>query len=673
MKQETIKPDYRDRTFHLLALCLLANDRVAELTEFVGAGEIHPHYPYYLAIHLAKQGKFGAALENLRPLVAQGHQPSQYLAFKLLISQAGHHLQCQEHEELLQVLDEAMRLMPDDVALLAELEHFQEILPFCYLKVGKRQEAATLWRQKLWHGDLEALHRLALLNYWWTRRREEAYSRGEGGDLEEMETLWRQTIAYWVALASADLFWADWAQGRGKVYGNAISEEEIRNLKKYLMDHFLPEFCQTFIDSYNQEGKIAQTERPRRYLTLVRLEKRAAGLWQKILPRMTKVQERLGLTLTLGVALGELVRALQKAEGHQPCFFSEPREACSLCLWADLCQQSPSSQESRVFLEFLGGPLISLDLNLRHVVGQVLDLHLTYQKDDDEAEILADYLAPWGLATIFLEDKRTEEVFKELDRLSPADKGAPAVCYLRAAAWEQLGQQQLETKGLEPALKAWEQAKKGIQELKRENSPLLYRRTLALEEKLSQGVAQGCTKEARALHKEGQTEEAICLLKRGLEISSQEQLKNQLADIYCDRAWVHMGKKDYTQARREFEQALAVKPNFLRAKGGMGTSYNNEGVRHHDAGRFDEAISLQRRALEYSPNNPTSRQNLAGSLHAKGGKIIEKELKSAYTRYEKIAVLKKVLDLLKEAHEYDPNNEHVIRDHNEILRILRTA
>lgn len=57
----------------------------------------------------------------------------------------------------------------------------------------------------------------------------------------------------------------------------------------------------------------------------------------------------------------------------------------------------------------------------------------------------------------------------------------------------------------------------------------------------------------------------------------------------------------------------------------------------------------------------------------KAAEIVKNELKYAHSQFDKIAILKRVLDLLKEAHELDPGNEYVRRDHNEILRVHRTA
>ncbi|RJR35570.1 MAG: hypothetical protein C4567_14465 [Deltaproteobacteria bacterium] len=673
MKPETIMADYRDLTFHLLALCLLASGREEELARLAATGETPAGYPFYQGIHLAQDGQVEAALEHLRPLAAQGHEPSSRLAFKLLINQAEHYLGGHKYEELAQVLDEALRLMPDDPTLLAELEDFQEILPFCYLRVGKRPEAEALWRREVWQGDPKALHRLALLYYWWTRRREQELAGETDGGLEDTQDLWHRTIACWVALAGVDPFWPEWAQARGQVYGTPVSEKEIGNLKKHIIENLLPNLCQSYLDSYRQEGRHDRAEQQQRYLTLSRLEKEAADTWLKVLPRMTQVGERLGLALTRGVPLAELVRGLQQAEGHRPCFLAPESSACGPCLWVGLCRDNPLPQESRIFLELLGGPLMSLDLGIQEVIKQLLDLHLTFAPHDDDAEKMADYLAPWGLAVSLLEDKQPEKVLNELDHLPTANQNAPAVRWLRTAAWEQLGHQYLETSGLDQALKAWAEAKKGIQELKRENSPSLYRRTLALEEQLGQGVAQACTREARILHQSGRTEEAMDLLRRGLELSPQELVKDQLADIYCDRGWGRMENNEFTEARREFEQALAVKPNFLRAKEGMSTSYNNEGVKHHNADRFDEAIPLLRRALEYNSNNPTARRNLANSLHSKGGQILEKEMKHAYSNSAKLSILRRVRDLLKEAYEYNPASEYIVRDLNKIIEIIRSA
>ena len=63
--------------------------------------------------------------------------------------------------------------------------------------------------------------------------------------------------------------------------------------------------------------------------------------------------------------------------------------------------------------------------------------------------------------------------------------------------------------------------------------------------------------------------------------------------------------------------ALKIKPDYNRANGGIGTTYNNEGIEAANKGDIDEAINLLRKALQYDPDSHQIKKNLDGVLYAK--------------------------------------------------------
>jgi len=671
MKEQKALMRHQSRSFQQLALCLLSSGRSQELGDMASQmGDLHDS-PYYLALKLAQEQRLEEALDLLRPLATKGHQESRQLAFRLLLHQANGHFSRQEYDDLSPVLDEALGLMADDPEALKELATFQEILPFCYLRINRRPEAEEKWRLDFLECGNAGLHRLALLCYWGSRDAEARLPQEGQGETRELEALWRKAIAFWVALAASEEFWQEWGRSREEVYGVEVSSQDLEDLRKNILEDLLARRFYYYLDKYQQADQGTHARRHRQYLSLLRLERQAASAWHKLLPQLSQLERSLEIHLSGGVMLMELVRSLQKAAGQNHCFGETGKVDCPPCEWQDLCRQNRLTAERTVYLEFFGGPLMGREMGLDLIVQQILQLHLDKTDGDELAEKLSDYLSPWGLAAVFLEERLPEEVLRELERLGPEQKRHPQALYLEAAAWAEQGRLRLETQGLNPALQVWQKAKTLIQEMKRLNAPKVYRRLLRLEEEMGGWVAEGCIREARAIHKEGRTDEAIRLLQKGLEIVANDRLKDQLADLYCEKGFASLAHDQLSQARQEFETALSVKPGFLRAKEGMSTTYNNEGVKQRTAGRLEEAIRLYKKALEYNANSRICLENVAGALNALGVKKIDDEMPRAYSRERKLSLLREALAFFKEAHEYDPSNETVVKNHNKLLDILR--
>jgi len=662
---------WRDQSYHQLALCLLKTSQFDKLWE-LGSGGSLPHQPYYQALYLAQKGDLQGALEALRPLASQGHSKAQLLAFRLLIHQARVQFQQNDFEAFAQVLEEVQQVMPDQEEVVSkELKGFQEILPYCYLKVGKRQEAAELWLRDLWSQGASALHKLAILYYQWAVYAEERLaSKGEGAQ-EQLDDLWRKAIAFWVALAGSEGFWSEWSRARLPSYGVTPNLKDLADLKKHIVDDLLSGRFRHYVDKYTDAGLEPQAARHRRYLSLVRREKQAAFTWQRLFPRFDFTKQVLGIDLAQKVPLQATLRALQQAAGQDPCFQGPPQERCHLCPWRAICRgPHPLGAEAVLPLEFFGGPLMAETFGLTQLIQEIVKIQATGLGSDEEIERMEDYISPLGLALVLLEERLPEQALQALDSLPPDLRASPLGKYLKVAAWAENGRR-LETQDLNQALEAWEKAVRLIREWKKVPHLRLHKRLPQLEEDLAKWVSESCIREARRLKRAERVHEAIDLLERGLKIAATEDLKMQLADLYCETGRAFLDKNQFQAARKEFEKALSIKPGYVKAKEGMSTSYNNEGVTHHDAGRFDEAIRLQRKALEYNPNNQTSRKNLAGSLNAKGVRKVDVEFEQAYTRDRQLAILLEALELFKEAHEYDPTDDAIVRNHNKLVEVLR--
>jgi len=669
MKTHVATQTWRDVSYHQLALCLLRNGQSEVFRELVAEGD-RSDDPFYLSLHSALEGNLFGALEGLRPLASQSHPQAQRLLFRLLIHQAKIHFHQQDYEALSPVLDEALRVMPDHPAAMEELRDFQAILPYCYLKIGKRSAAENLWHQDVWMQGGPAIHKMAILYYQWAIHAEEQLAHKGEGSPEELDNLWRKAIAFWVALANSDNFWMEWSRGRSKYYEDESKAKELASLKKYILEDLLPSRFRHFFDRYTDLSQESGANRHRRYQSLLRREKQATSTWQKLLPLLDKAKQTVGFDLTQKVPLEAAVRALQQSEGVAPCFRGPDQERCPRCSWEVLCRCFEQGVEPVLHLEFFGGPLMGEALGLSHFVRRLLEIQASGTVLDEDVEKMADYLSPLGLAMVLLEERLPEQALQELAHLEPSLRSSPASQGLEASAWTEQGRR-LETHDLKRALEAWEKANRIIKELKKINAPRILRRLTQLEADLGTMVAESCIREARGLQQAERIAEAIVLLKRGLEIASTEDLKVQLADLYVINGHAHLKENQFQAARQEFQKALDVKPGYSKAKQGMSTAFNNEGVIHHDAGRLDEAVRLQRQGLEFDSNNHVCRKNLAGSLNAKGVKKIDVEVPRAYSQSQKMALAFEALELFKQAHEIDPSNQTVIDNHNRLLEILR--
>jgi tetratricopeptide (TPR) repeat protein len=74
-------------------------------------------------------------------------------------------------------------------------------------------------------------------------------------------------------------------------------------------------------------------------------------------------------------------------------------------------------------------------------------------------------------------------------------------------------------------------------------------------------------------------------------------------------AWHHLSAVD--QARRNYELALSLRPNFPEALNNLGAAYFSEK-------RYGEAVRLYRRALQIAPDSPITTANLGTAYFAQG-------------------------------------------------------
>ncbi|MBI4065181.1 tetratricopeptide repeat protein [Candidatus Gottesmanbacteria bacterium] len=129
---------------------------------------------------------------------------------------------------------------------------------------------------------------------------------------------------------------------------------------------------------------------------------------------------------------------------------------------------------------------------------------------------------------------------------------------------------------------------------------------------------------------------------------SSPNTHNNLGDVYGRRG-------DHTRAAQEFQEAIALKPNYADA-------YHNLGNAYRSLGKNDEAISQYQKALDYNPTLWQSHQNIAALLyerkdltealkHIKVGLTIDSNNAALYTNLGVIFVALDDKENAKEAFE----------------------
>ena len=550
-----------------------------------------------------------------------------------------------------------------------DLNGFQGILPLCFLRLGKRQKAEELWRRELWQSWQDSLHKLAMLSYHAARDSEERLIGQGTGDPELMD-LWAKTIAFWIAYVNLDEFWQVWAQRRAACYGADIASEDLADLRKHLVEEHLQGLLHRFLDEHQQAGHGAEADRLRSSLTNLRLERRAANLWKKLIPNLAGLNERLNLDLGKPVALGNLVSASRRARGKYWLRRRCAQEGCPRCTWETLCNSADPGPGALLQISSLGGPLLSAQVGLTGVTRQILPLYQELHPEDDAAETLATYFSPVGIALTWLEEQNPEQAL--LERRAPRrDPQSPQARYTLAAVLLARGSRLLGTDGIDAALTDWQRAHRLLGELHHQANRAAFRSRLQrLSDEISQTVGEGCLKEVRALKGPGKTGGGHSPGHPGVGNIPVAGPQRPAGGSQLRSGRQVPAREKLRPSPNFFQKALALNANFHRAKEGISTAYNNEGVNEIDAGRLDKAITLMERALDYNPSNHVAKKNLAGVYHEKAVKKF-KEHEYAHNNAAKRNIFMAAQELLKKAHEYDPSNDQVVKDHNTLLNIMR--
>lgn len=654
-----------------LLACLTAANRNHEVEDLVKKhlNDDNEHdLRYFLGLSYASQNKVNEAIHELTSSVnnSNGNILSKKLAFKLYINKAKTMAKNNDFDGLSSILKSAVDLGLDDPEIQKEFDKFRNILPLSYLKAGQRVKAASIWEEEFKKKPLNfrVIHNLALLYYWWAIDTEENFNNKShtkykeksrtnfilkneklSGDEKNIDFLWGKSIAYWVMLLNAEIFWREWKTEREKICSLTISEGDIRGNVIKLIDERFNKVFHDYIDKYKKNGRDKDALRHKDYLTKLILEKNTTSCYRDMINHLSE----LGMRVDGAVKRWELIRFIQKEEGNTPCF-GTAKSRCKTsqdCCWVESCLENNSRNNENLLISQPCGPLMIGDFN---VFKEVLKLAELCSKNIDDNEKLLRfivYLSPLGKFLILIDEQnKPQQAITEMGELSKDMKDSIEYKFLYALALSQQSMEFLQGNPIAESLQELSLAKRTITDAMNCHKDHILKPLLEPVGKMvDKEVIGACKKEARKLRDNDKFDDAINILTKGLEIVDSTSLKQHIAVIYCDRGTSKLNNKKFSAARKDFEKALSYDSDNMRAKQGIGTTYNNEGVATSNEGK---TIPLFEKALKYDPDSDVVKNNLAGAYNGKAVQILNNitQYSSASDCDNAINLLKKGLKLL---------------------------
>jgi len=605
-----------------LAFCLITLNRFDKAEEivknnFTGEYEKESYYP--LGLIFAGQGKIPEAIENLKLEIKENpdRKEAKDFIFKLLMHEAGVKANQKDWKALSSILTLAFELSPDTDEARKEFLRFKNILPMSYLKEGNREKSTETFKEEL-KKDIKnpwIIHSLALIYYWWAISEEEKYFKGEQTETinpEKLDQLWDCTIAHWILLMNMTEFWRNWAKEKKKLWKMDIPVDTVTNLKKKLLDENLFQVFTNFIDGYKIQKKKEDVQRHEEYLTKLLFEKKSARYYKDYISKLIKSSKPIPLPQYKDKS------ALEKFNiSAGLMFFKEYKKLDEVnTLISSLLEADPDNVK-------------------------LCMLNIIYSPDN------------LGYFLILADDKNNpKQALEELNKLSGGKKKKTAISesatfkYVNANVMMKMGIMLVEQGEVLKALDNWSSAKQIINKSSKGSDQKSFKKLFSnLNKELEDVVAQTCEQEAKRKNQAKKTKEAIKILEKGVKLVNKKSLKEHLAILYSESGFERLNKKKYTEARKDFEKALALAPGNERAKQGIGTAYNNEGVATRNS---DKAIQLFEKALKYDPSSNVFATNLAGAYNSKAVSIINSlgQYSRSYDCDPAIKILKKGLKLL---------------------------
>lgn len=548
---------------------------------------------YSLAVCLASEGHVDQAIDRLVEVVTAepDHVAARELAFRLLTHRAERAAFQRDWAGLARAVTDALAFGPKGAEASGTLDRFKHTLPIGHLRTGNREKAAEAWQRDLGEHphDTATLHNLALLHYWWARSLED---EGHACPVER----WQAAIAMWTVLVNDDTFWNTWAERKARSWGLDVVAGDLQAMRRELLDVQFVHRFQSQADEGAQRGDQVKQSGYNACLTALALERASSSAWRDAmgcslpsnlspptlrLPGGVLFFERCGLIPDVLRAAGRIDTSDEKSArcaARVQLYFSDRGLGTPLVL----AESRNQPEEAIRILEALPGDARSAaDARYVHAValGAQAAKHAGHGRGKDA-------MAAWAQAAALCRDARGAADAR------PAKRGK----------------------------KGGEQPR----DVPAPPSPLFVPLFDELRQELCKQAAHAARKEADRLKAGDKLDQAVELLE-GVITAMGDDLKavgdsavpELLCVCLCDRGQAALKAERYTQARRDFERTLELKPDYDRARQGLATTYNNQGV---DASDPDEAIRLLRKAMELQPDGHNIRRNLAGALRTKAVK-----------------------------------------------------
>jgi tetratricopeptide (TPR) repeat protein len=568
--------------------CLAARGRRDALERLgsIGTAGVVQAAGYYLAVSLASEGEADQAIARLIDVITAEpeHAEARNLAFQLLTHRAERAAFQQDWPGLAQAVTDALQYGPRGAEASGALERFKHTLPIGHLRTGSREKAAAAWQHQFSEhpDDTATLHNLALLHYWWARSLED---EGQACPVAE----WRAAVAMWTLLVNDDAFWNTWAERKARSWGLDVVAGDLQEMRGGFLDaQFLHGF-QSRADDGAQHGDEAKHAGYDACLTALALERASASAWRDAIACLHPSNLSLPmLRLPGGMLFFER--------------FGLVADVLRVARQIDAADEKAAQSAARVRLYFsdrgLGMPLVLAESrNQPDEAMRMLDaLPGDVRASEDARYVQA--VALGAQAASRAGHGQTKEAMAAWDR-------AIAICGGSKG-----------TGGEKPA-KRGKKAPAQPAEPAAPADPQFVPLFAALRAEMCQQAARTARKDAERLKAGEKLDQAVELLEDALRFSGDEAAVDLLCVCLCDRGQVTLKAERYAQARRDFERTLELKHDYDRARQGLATTYNNEGV---DASDPDEAIRLLRKSLELQPDGQNVRRNLAGALRTKAVK-----------------------------------------------------
>jgi tetratricopeptide (TPR) repeat protein len=644
-----------------LSACKIATNNYQEAGELLKKDICcdHGDFHYYLGLTYAGQGKTAEALDELRAVLKMdpSHNSAKHLAFRLLVNKARKKIKEKDINGLSSIVGLAVELAPDTPEAKKELSYFKNAIPLSHIKNGKREDAAKIWEEELKKHPSNHLiiHNLALLYYWWALDEEaKAADSTIVKDNGKLDGLWRKSISYWVMLLSIPQFWTNWKKQKEDIWNLRINAEDLEKFRETFLEEKLIRVFHDYIDTYKQNGKNSDLSRHEEYLVEVLLEKESARCWKDLLNAIYVWAGKYGLRLDSGIKRYELIRSIQKAEGYKSCFgaVKDCNKGPNECIWSDSCK---SDRNRELYLNIPAGYYSLKELKIFVEAGKLIEVLHKEHPDNESIGRLRIYLHPsgFGKSLIILEQrKKPQQTIDRLNKLMANSSYTNTLefKYVYALALMERGKLLMKDRVFNRALDDFTSSKEYVSDaIKLTDKNPCYRNSLiSLKTEIDTAVITDCEKEANKLRQSDKIDEAMVVLQRGMKLvgyPDNKPLRDHLAIFYSDRGDKKLANEKFADARKDFEQALKNNQDYTRAKKGIGTTYNNEGVTKSEP---KDSIPLFEKAIEYDPDSDVVKQNLAGAYNSKAVALLN-SVSQYDSRYSNINKCDDAANLLKKS------------------------